>query len=112
MVDPRVALLFMIPGYSVTLQIYGQARLSLDVELLREFDVNGNCPLTAIVVKIERIYFQCARALKSSQLWNSARHADPDLLYSAGTLIRSAIDDFDSVAYDAQLQERQERTLY
>lgn len=55
--DPRVALLFLIPGLNETLRVNGRAYLSLDEELLKEFDVNGNCPVTAIVVEIEQVYF-------------------------------------------------------
>lgn len=111
-VDPRVALLFLIPGYNETLRVNGQAYLTLDAELLETFEVNGKMPHTAIVIEIEQVYFQCARALKRSQLWNTSSYRDVESLPSAGTLIRSAIDDFDAEVYDAQLQERQEQTLY
>lgn len=111
-VDPRVALLFLIPGYNETLRVNGQAYLTLDAELLETFEVNGKMPHTAIVIEIDQVYFQCARALKRSQLWNTSSYRDVESLPSAGTLIRSAIDDFDAEVYDAQLQERQEQTLY
>ena len=111
-VDPRVALLFLIPGYNETLRVNGQAYLTLDAELLEKFEVKGKLPLSAIVIEIERVYFQCARALKRSQLWNPASYHEVESLPSAGTLIRSAINDFDAKAYDAELQERQEQTLY
>lgn len=110
--DPRVALLFLIPGYDETLRVNGQAYLTIDDKLLEQLVVNGKKPTTAIVVNIEQVYFQCARALKRSGLWNKSAHVDPVSLPSAGTLIRSAIKDFDSEAYDAQLPERQEKTLY
>ena len=110
--DPRVALLFMIPGVNETLRVNGHAHLSIEPSLLNRFEVNSKFPTTAIIVSIERVYFQCARALKRSRLWDSAHHADPNMLPSVGTLIRSAIADFDAQAYDAKLQERQARTLY
>lgn len=111
-VDPRVALLFLIPGYNETLRINGNAYLTLDDELLEELSVNGKRPSSAIVIEIERVYFQCARAVKRSKLWSESNHSVVEALPSAGTLIRSAIDDFDAKAYDSQLQERQKRTLY
>jgi len=111
-VDPRVALLFMIPGCDETLRINGQAYLSVDDELLSEFEVNGKKPTTAIVVQIEGVYFQCARALKRSHLWDSSSQVDRASLPSVGTLIQSSIADFDSDTYDSQLKERQEKTLY
>ena len=111
-VDPHVALLFMIPGVEETLRVNGRAYLSTESTLLARFDVDGKRPVTAIVVEIGRVYFQCARALKRSRLWDPAGHVDPDSLPSAGTLIRSAIADFDAEAYDAELAARQARTLW
>ena len=110
--DPRVALLFMIPGVNETLRVNGQAHLSIEPELLNRFEINGNSPITVMVVSVERVYFQCARALKRSRLWDPALHADPETMPSAGKLIRSAIADFDAEAYDEKLQERQAKTLY
>jgi PPOX class probable FMN-dependent enzyme len=111
-VDPRVALLFLIPGYNETLRVNGRAFLSFEEALLKQFEVNDKTPKTVIVIEIERVYFQCARALKRSRLWDHSSYADVASLPSAGTLIRSAIEDFDANAYDAALPERQARTLY
>lgn len=111
-VDPRVALLFLIPNYNETLRVNGTAYLTVDEKMLETFTVNGKKPVTAIVIEIQTVYFQCARALKRSQLWDREAHPDVGSLPSAGTLIKSAIDDFDAEAYDAQLHERQRQTLY
>ena len=110
--DPRVALLFMIPGLDETLRVNGRAHLSTDPDLLERFAVDGKRPTSVIVVGVERVYFQCARALKRSALWDAARHVDPKDMPSAGTLIRSAIDGFDAEGYDAGLEARQARTLW
>jgi len=110
--DGRVGLLFLIPGLDETLRINGTAHLSRDPELLAAFEVGGKRPVSAIVVAVETVYFQCARALKRSRLWDAAAQVDPKSLPSAGALIRSVIDDFDSASYDAELEERQARTLY
>ena len=71
-VDPRVALLFLVPGYNETLRVNGSAYLTSDETLLEQFEVKGNRPTTAIIIEIERVYFQCARALKRSKLWDSS----------------------------------------
>ena len=110
--DPRVALWFAIPGLNETLRVNGRAHLSTAPELLARFDVDGRRPTTAIVVAIDRVYFQCARALKRSRLWDPATRVDPRTLPSAGTLIRPAIAEFDAERYDAELQARQDRTLW
>lgn len=110
--DPRVALLFMIPGLNETIRINGQAYLTTDSQLMESFKVNEVCPVTAIIVNIEQVYFQCARALKRSSLWEPSLYVNPQSLPSAGTLINSAIKDFDAESYDSLLEERQAKTLW
>jgi len=110
--DPRVALLFMIPGYNETLRVNGQAYITNDQDLLNRFEVDGKKPATVIVAHIEKVYFQCARAIKRSNLWDASNHVDASNLPSAGSLIQSAIKDFDAEAYDAELSVRQKNTLY
>ncbi|MCH9675171.1 MAG: pyridoxamine 5'-phosphate oxidase family protein [Gammaproteobacteria bacterium] len=110
--DPRIALLFLIPGLNETLRVNGRAYLSTDPDLLQGFVVQGKAPVCAVVVEVETLYFQCARALKRSRLWDSSTQVAPDSLPSAGALIKSVMNDFDSVTYDGALQGRQEETLY
>src|SRR6201993_4783910 len=68
--DPRVALLFLIPGMGNTLRVNGRAHLSVDPELLASFAMEGKKPRSVIVMTIEELYFQCARAIVRSDLWN------------------------------------------
>lgn len=110
--DPRIALLFMILGVNETIRINGRAYLTTDSQLLERFEVNGVCPVTVVIVNIDQVYFQCARALKRSNLWDPLLYVNTKSLPSAGTLINSAIKDFDADAYDAVLQERQAKTLW
>lgn len=108
--DPRVGCLFLIPGCNECLRINGRARLSRDPALIERFTVDGKPPVTVIVVEIEAVYFQCARALIRSNLWNV--HIDRATLPKAGELIRSADASFEAEPYDAGLAERQATTLY
>src|SRR5947209_9632684 len=66
--DPRVALLFLIPGSGTTLRVNGRAQLSVDSDLLASFGVEGKAPRTVAVITVEEIYFQCARAIVRSEL--------------------------------------------
>src|SRR5438045_2807545 len=59
--DPRVALLFLIPGIGQTLRVNGQAHLSIDSELLASFAVEEKPPRCVVVIAVEAVYFQCAR---------------------------------------------------
>jgi PPOX class probable FMN-dependent enzyme len=68
--DPRIALLFLIPGSGSTLRVNGRAPVSTDPDLLASFKVDGKAPRTVVVMTVDEIYFQCARAIVRSDLWN------------------------------------------
>lgn len=108
----RIALLRMIPGWNETFRVNGTAHLSTAPELLESMAVNGKPPTSAIVIRIETLYFQCARAVKRARLWEPERFVARADLPSTGELIRSAIPDFGASGYDEKLQDRQAQTLY
>lgn len=110
--DPRVGLLFLIPGALETLRVNGRARLTTDPELTARFAVDDRSPVTVILVTIDAVYFQCARALIRSELWKPEARVDPATLPSAGEMTRSGAPEFDADAYDTALRPRQMRTLY
>src|SRR5450756_1195430 len=74
--DPRVALLFLIPGVGETLRVNGTAVISTDPALIERFPFRGTLPRTVIVVTAERVYFQCPKALVRSELWNPDKRVD------------------------------------
>ena len=85
--DPRVALLFLIPGSGNTMRINGRARIDTAPALRDSFAVDGKVPRSVIVVAVERVYVQCARAVIRADLWNAARHVDPDSLPSIAQML-------------------------
>jgi hypothetical protein len=85
--DPRVALLFLIPGCGETIRVIGRASISTDPALTESFIVNGKAPRTVIVVAVERVFFQCTKAIVRSKLWDASLHVDRKSLPSAGTIL-------------------------
>jgi PPOX class probable FMN-dependent enzyme len=116
--DPRIGMLFLVPGYGETLRVNGVAALSSDPELCRRFEMAGKFPACVIVVTVESAYFQCSRAVVRADLWNPARHVDRRSVPSAGQILRditarnAAVETFDGAAYDKALPERVKATLY
>ena len=110
--DPRVALLFMIPGCNETLRVNGRAFVSTEPDLLDSFAVKGKTPVTALAIEIDEAFFQCGRAILRSGLWSSKAHVDRTTLPTAGEMLRATTDGFDGDAYDRALPERQRATLY
>ena len=111
--DPRVALIFLIPGIGETLRINGRAVIQTDPDLLAKFSINGKLPLSVLVIKVEAVFFQCSRAVLRSQLWNSAFHITRSTLPSAGTILQDLTNsEIDGRTYDSALPERLKTTMY
>jgi len=111
--DPRVALLFMVPGVNETLRVNGRAHVSVEPALLARFAVDGKLPRSVLVVAIETVYFQCSRALVRSHLWDSASQRPRSSLPSPGTILSALTQArIDGEAYDRALPERVKASLY
>ncbi|MCB1503548.1 MAG: pyridoxamine 5'-phosphate oxidase family protein [Hyphomicrobiaceae bacterium] len=111
--DPRVALLFLIPGREETMRVNGRAVISRDPCLLARCNMAGKLPRTVLVITVESVYFQCARAVKRSRLWESPADGQTPPLPSIGDMLQSISEGgVDSATYDAELQERLNTTLY
>src|SRR5690606_35579931 len=72
--DPRVALLFLIPGMGETLRVNGRASISVDPDLLARFAVSERAPRTVLIISVDTVFFQCSRAILRSHLWNPESH--------------------------------------
>jgi PPOX class probable FMN-dependent enzyme len=111
--DPRVGLLFVVPGVGETLRVNGRAAISDDAALLASFSVNGKVPRTVILVQVESVYFHCSKALVRSDLWNPGKHVPRSSLPSAGDIFKHISHGaFDGDAYDRELPGRVKETLY
>ncbi len=111
--DDRVALLFLIPGVGETLRVNGRASISVAPELIGRFPFRGTLPRSVIVVRAERVYFQCPKALIRSELWNAAKQIDRKSLPSTGTILADVTAGmFDGEAYDKAYPERLKATIY
>jgi PPOX class probable FMN-dependent enzyme len=111
--DPRVALLFMIPGVGNTLRVNGRAHLSVAPDLLESFAVEEKAPRSVTVIEVDAVYFQCARALVRSELWNPARHVDPGSLPSAGRILAALSNDrVGGEKYDREWPGRAAATMW
>jgi len=111
--DPRVALLFLIPGSGNTLRVNGRARLSADPDLLAAFAVEGKAPRSVAVIAVQSVFFQCARAIVRSDLWNPERRVDPASLPTPGRILADMSAGREGgAAYDEEWPERARRTLW
>ncbi len=111
--DPRVALLFIIPGIEGTMRVNGRAELSVDPNLCSTFVMEGKLPKCVIVIHVERAYFQCKKALVRGHVWDVSRYISQAELPSVGEMMeRLAKGGFDGKAYDEAYPERMQQTIY
>lgn len=111
--DPRVALLFLIPGVGNTLRVNGRAHLSVAPDLLKSFEMERKLPRSVIVMQVDEVYFQCARAIVRSDIWNPDKRVDPKSLPSAGDILAEmSANRVGGESYDREWAGRARATLW
>jgi PPOX class probable FMN-dependent enzyme len=111
--DPRVALLFLIPGIGETLRVNGRAVILVDPGLLSRFAMDGKAPRSVLRIDVEKVYFQCSRAILRSRLWDPAQQLDRSALPSVGTILSElSAGEIGGAQYDAELPARLKSSMY
>ncbi|AZO30457.1 pyridoxamine 5'-phosphate oxidase family protein [Mesorhizobium sp. M1B.F.Ca.ET.045.04.1.1] len=111
--DPRVGLLFLVPGSGTTLRVNGRAHITTDVELCASFTVDGKPARSVTVISVDTVYFQCARAIVRSEIWNAAKHVDPKSLPTPGQILEiTSRKNIDGEIYDKEWPERAKKTRW
>ncbi len=112
--DPRVSLLFLVPGVGETLRINGRARIGTDPDLLATFAVRGRLPRSVLSVAVDRVYFQCQKALVRSRLWDPEMRAPRGAVPTAGQILE-ALDtegEFEARSWDRAYPAEVAKTIY
>ncbi|WP_376096379.1 pyridoxamine 5'-phosphate oxidase family protein [Roseomonas sp. CCTCC AB2023176] len=111
--DPRVALMFLVPGSGNAIRVNGRAHVEADPALLDTFKVEGKAPRTVMVIETVEVYFQCARALIRSQLWDPAARVDPATLPTPGQILAAmTAGAVGGDAYDREWPERAKASMW
>lgn len=111
--DPRVSLLFLVPGVGETLRINGQAAITADPTLCEEFSMQGKPARSVIRIAVERVYFQCSKALVRSRLWDPDARVERGALPTAGAILKGLTQQpFDADEYDRNYPGHMQNTIY
>lgn len=110
--DPRIGLIFFVPGANETYRVNGRARVSVDPRLTRRFVVNGKEPATVIVVTVEQAFHHCPKALVRSDLWNAGNGRRPVAVPTLGDFAAARRPGTDGAAFDADYAKRMKQELY
>ena len=111
--DPRVALLFLIPGCGETIRVTGRASISVDPTLTQSFLVEGKAPRSVLILAVDTVFYQCAKAIVRSKLWDATRHVERKSLPSAGTILAELTGGkLGGPEHDRTAPERLKATIY
>jgi uncharacterized protein len=110
--DPRIALIFFVPGANETYRVNGRARISADPNLKRQFAINGKEPATVMIVTVEQAFQHCPKALVRSNLWKAGSGGRPQGVPTLGEFWAARTPGIDSAAYDARYKQSMPNELY
>ncbi len=108
--DGRVSLMFMVPGSLTIVRVNGRAKLTADADKLAQYGKQGKLPRTVMLITIEELYFQCARAVMRADLWNTSN--TPPLPTAGDILHEMTSGEFEGKAYDKTWPDRAAKTLW
>ena len=103
--------MFLVPGSNNVIRLNGTAQITADAELRARFEKDGKQPATVIVISIQEIYSQCARALIRARTWTSGDESAG--LPTAGELLAEASSGEEGgEAYDREWAPRAAKTMW
>ena len=111
--NPRVGLLFLIPGVDESLRVNGRADVTTDSKILGRWEVNGKAPRSALVISVEEAFLHCGKALIRSRLWHDDYRIDRSQLPSYGRMLKDQIEISDSAEdIESSVAEAYRNRLY
>ena len=95
------------------MRVIGRAAISVDPALLARYVVNNQLPKSVLVVTVESCFFQCAKALMRSKLWDPTGQIERTALPSNGRILEDITKgEFDGKAHDKVSYQRLLDTIY
>ena len=110
--NPRVGMLFLVPGMGETLRINGTARITDDARVLEPSAVQGRAPKVGLVIRVEEAFLHCAKALSRSALWDASRQIDRSVLPSYAEMLLDHVNGLTQAENERQSKVMAERGLY
>jgi PPOX class probable FMN-dependent enzyme len=112
--NPRIGLFFVVPGVEETLRVNGRGKIVVDAALFERLTVDGKSPLLALVVEVEEVFFQCAKAFRRSKLWTPSTWPDPSFQPSLAHILKDQVPscEMTEAALDKLIQDGSRNNLY
>jgi len=110
--NPKVGLLFLVPGHPHSLRVNGTARLLHDEELCKRFAVQGKAARAVLEVTALEVFFHCGKSLIRSRVWEPAQWPDRTGLASLGSVLADQIGTVDKTTAETMVAESIAKRLY
>lgn len=110
--NPKLGLLFLVPGFGETLRVNGRASISTEAGLLARLEAGGKVPSSAIVLSVDEVFFHCAKAMIRSDIWNPEKHRERASFPSLGQIVADQVGGVDVAQADAGIAESYRTRLY
>ena len=110
--EPRVGLIFFVPGFNETLRVNGRGSLTREAKLLAPLAVRGKAPKAGVVVAVEEVYFHCGKALIRSRLWDPAARVARESFPTMGAIVADQVAGLDAGEIEHHYQTGLKERLY
>ena len=110
--NPRIALLFLVPGRLETLRVNGTARLLTERRCCAQHAVRGKPARAVVEITARSVYFQCGKAVVRSGLWQKEKWPSLEGLATFAEALSDQIKGLDKPAAETRLEKAYRETLY
>src|SRR5262245_31945193 len=110
--NPRLGLLFLVPGMAETLRINGTARITDDAALLAHSERQGRVPKVGLLVEVKEAYLHCAKAINRAALWDPTKHIDRAQLPTYAEMLADQVLGLTREESERQGEEMARRGMY
>ncbi|MET1256172.1 pyridoxamine 5'-phosphate oxidase family protein [Aliikangiella maris] len=114
--NPKVGVIFLVPNVGESIRVSGRAEILIDKELCQLFSMQGKPASSVLKIKVDRVFFQCQKAIARSKIWDATTYGERNELPSAGDMVKYFAErhgiKFDGAAYDDEYPEHLKKTIY
>jgi PPOX class probable FMN-dependent enzyme len=110
--NPRIGMLFLVPGMGETLRINGTARITNDQRMLEPSAMQGRTPKVGLVIRVEEAFLHCPKAFLRSGLWDASKQIDRNDLPSYAEMLLDHVNGLTEAENERQTEVMAKRGLY
>ena len=109
--DPRIGMLFLVPGVDETLRINGTACLRDEPEYIQQFEGERQLPRLVVEITVQEAYLHCPKALMRSKLWDAGAQIERSELPTLNQIIHAQVGLSTAPESQADMLKRYEQMI-